>query len=53
MLGEAANGRGQAQSRYRDGAARPVNPGGQRVLVPRAEDQPYTATSLLLAGRYA
>jgi transcriptional regulator with XRE-family HTH domain len=54
MLGDAA---GMAEARRRAAAAMaqlgPPNPAASVYSVPRAEDPPYTATSLLLAGRYA
>jgi transcriptional regulator with XRE-family HTH domain len=54
MLGDAA---GMAQARGRAAAAMaqlgPPNSPASVYSVPRAEDPPYTATSLLLAGRYA
>ena len=54
MLGDAA---GMADARRRAAAAMAqLSPPAQVISVysvPRAEDPPYTATSLLLAGRYA
>jgi transcriptional regulator with XRE-family HTH domain len=54
MLGDAA---GMADARRRAAAAMarlgPPTPAASVYSVPRAEDPPYTATSLLLAGRYA
>ena len=54
MLGDAA---GMADARRRAAAAMaqlgPPAPVTSVYSVPRAEDPPYTATSLLLAGRYA
>jgi transcriptional regulator with XRE-family HTH domain len=54
MLGDAA---GMAEARRRAAAAMaqlgPPTPAASVYSVPRAEDPPYTATSLLLAGRYA
>ena len=53
MLGDTA---GMADARRRADAAMASSAlglGRQRVPRPRAEDPPYTATSLLLAGRYA
>jgi len=54
MLGDAA---GMAAARRRAAAAMallgPPAPGASVYSIPRAEDPPYTATSLLLAGRYA
>lgn len=54
MLGDAA---GMAKARNRAAAAMaqlgPPAPAASVYSVPRAEDPPYTATSLLLAGRYA
>jgi transcriptional regulator with XRE-family HTH domain len=54
MLGDAA---GMAEARHRAAAAMaqlgPPTPAASVYSVPRAEDPPYTATSLLLAGRYA
>ena len=54
MLGDAA---GMADARRRAAAAmtqlRPPAPVTSVYSVPRAEDPPYTATSLLLAGRHA
>lgn len=54
MLGDAA---GMAEARRRATAAMaqlgPPTPAASVYSVPRAEDPPYTATSLLLAGRYA
>lgn len=47
------DGRGQAPGRCRHGSARAVGSGDQRVLDPAPRGPPYTATSLLLAGRYA
>jgi hypothetical protein len=53
MLGDAA---GMAEARVRAAAAMvqlgPPNSAASVYSVPRAEDPPYTATSLLLAGRY-
>jgi hypothetical protein len=53
MLGDAA---GMTEARRRAAAAMaqlPPTPVTSVYSVPRAEDPPYTATSLLLAGRYA
>jgi transcriptional regulator with XRE-family HTH domain len=54
MLGDTA---GMADARRRAAAAMaqlgPPAPAASVYSVPRAEDPPYTATSLLLAGRYA
>ena len=54
MLGDAA---GMAEARRRAAAAMaqlgPPAPAASVYSVPRAEDPPYTATSLLPAGRYA
>ena len=54
MLGDAA---GMADARRRAEATMaqlgPPTPAASLYSVPRAEDPPYTATSLLLAGRYA
>ena len=54
MLGDAA---GMADARRRAAAAMaqlgPPTPAASVYSVPQAEDPPYTATSLLLAGRYA
>jgi hypothetical protein len=54
MLGDAA---GMADARRRAAAAMaqlgPPTPAASVYAVARAEDPPYTATSLLLAGRYA
>jgi transcriptional regulator with XRE-family HTH domain len=54
MLGDAA---GMAAARRRAAAAMallgPPAPAASVYSIPRAEDPPYTATSLLLAGRYA
>ncbi len=54
MLGDAA---GMADARHRAAAAMaqlgPQTPAANVYSVPQAEDPPYTATSLLLAGRYA
>ena len=54
MLGDAA---GMAEARKRAAGAMaqlgPPTPAASVYSIPRAEDPPYTATSLLLAGRYA
>jgi hypothetical protein len=54
MLGDAA---GMTDARHRAATAMaqlgPPTPAASVYSVPRAEDPPYTATSLLLAGRYA
>ena len=54
MLGDAI---GMADARRRAAAAMaqvgPSTPAASVYSVPQAEDPPYTATSLLLAGRYA
>ncbi len=54
MLGDAA---GMAEARRKAATAMaqlgPSIPAASVYSVPRAEDPPYTATSLLLAGRYA
>jgi transcriptional regulator with XRE-family HTH domain len=54
MLGDAA---GMAEARRRAAVAMaqlgPPAPAASVYSVPHAEDPPYTATSLLLAGRYA
>ena len=54
MLGDAA---GMAEARRKAATAMaqlgPPTPAASVYSVPRAEDPPYTATSLLLAGRYA
>ena len=54
MLGDAA---GMTDARRRAAAAMaqlgPPASAANVYSVPRAEDPPYTATSLLLAGRYA
>jgi hypothetical protein len=54
MLGDAA---GMAEARRKAATAMaqlgPPTPAASVYPVPRAEDPPYTATSLLLAGRYA
>ena len=54
MLGDAT---GMADARRRAAAAMaqlgPPTPAASVYSVPQAEDPPYTATSLLLAGRYA
>ena len=54
MLGDAA---GMADARRRAATAMaqlgPPTPAASVYSVPRAEDPPYTATSLLLAGKYA
>ena len=54
MLGDAA---GMAEARRKAATAMaqlgPPTPATSVYSVPRAEDPPYTATSLLLAGRYA
>jgi hypothetical protein len=54
MLGDAA---GMAEARRKAATALaqlgPPTPAASVYSVPRAEDPPYTATSLLLAGRYA
>ena len=54
MLGDTA---GMADARRRAAAAMaqlgPPAPAASVYSIPRAEDPPYTATSLLLAGRYA
>jgi hypothetical protein len=47
------DGRGQAQSRYAMAQLGPPAPAASVYSVPRPEDPPHTATSLLLAGRYA
>jgi len=54
MLGDAA-GMAAARHRAADAMAQlsPPSPVASVYSVPRAEDPPYTATSLLLAGRYA
>ncbi len=54
MLGDAA-GMADARRRAADAMARlgPPALAASVYSVPRAEDPPYTATSLLLAGRYA
>jgi hypothetical protein len=54
MLGDAA---GMADARCRAAAAMaqlgPPNPAASVYSIPRAEDPPYTATSLMLTGKYA
>ena len=54
MLGDAA---GMTDARRRAATAmaqlKPPTPAASVYSIPRAEDPPYTATSLLLAGRYA
>jgi transcriptional regulator with XRE-family HTH domain len=54
MLG-GTDGMADARRRAADGMAQlgPPAPAASVYSVPRAEDPPYTATSLLLAGRYA
>lgn len=54
MLGDAA-GMADARRRAADAMTQlsPPSPVASVYSVPRAEDPPYTATSLLLAGRYA